>query len=68
MATKKVTVNLPESAVDLLKELAEKRDITMTEALRQSIEVSAILRKEVADGATILIEREHGLSRQLVLH
>jgi len=68
MATKKLTVNLPESALGLLKELAQRREITLTEALRQSIEVNALLRKEVADGAMILVERQHGPVRQLVLH
>lgn len=67
MPIKKLTVNLPASSFDLLKELAERREITLTEALRQSIEVNALLRKELEGGSTILLERQDGPVRQLVL-
>ena len=67
MPVKKLTVNLPAASFDLLKEIAERREITLTEALRQSIEVNALLRKEVEGGATILLERQHGPARELIL-
>ena len=56
MATQKVTVNLPETTIEKLRELATARDITMTEALRQSIETESFFWDQQAQGNKIVVE------------
>ena len=63
----KVTVNLPEDAVAFLKEYAEGRGITMTEALRRLISNENYLVQEVEDGGKVLIEKKDKTLRELVL-
>jgi predicted transcriptional regulator len=62
----KVTVNLPDSTVDALKKLAEERGITMTEAMRQSIENQSFFQQEVKNGNKILIEDSDKSLRQII--
>lgn len=63
----KVTVNLPEDAVSFLKEYAEKRGITMTEALRRLISNEKYLVQEIEDNGKVLIEKKDKQVRELVL-
>ena len=62
----KVTVNLPDSTVDALRKLAEERGITMTEAMRQSIENQSFFQQEVKNGNKILIEDNDKSLRQII--
>lgn len=63
----KVTVNLPEDAVDFLRAYADERGITMTEALRRLISNESYLVQEVDEGGKVLIEKKDKTVRELVL-
>ena len=65
--TTKVTVNLPDQTVQALKELADKRGVTMTQVLRQSIENEQFLREEVNRGSKILLEEPDKSKRIVIL-
>lgn len=68
MAVKRVTVNLSEEAVKSLEALANKRGITMTEALRKAIATEKFLADEVAEGSKVLIKSKDGKdTRQLLI-
>lgn len=52
----KVTVNLPDQTVQALKQIAEDRGTTLTEALRQLIETQRYLHEETQNGRQLLIK------------
>ncbi len=56
MATR-VTVNLPDSAVEAIRQLAKERGITHTEAIRQAIESERFLREQQREGGKILLAK-----------
>lgn len=62
----KLSVNLPAAAVAVLKQLAEKRDTTMTEVLRQGIGTETFFQTVNERGGKILVEDKKGRIRQLV--
>jgi len=62
---RRVTVNLPGMAVDVLKEIAHRRGTTPTEVLRHAISLERELSEEINQGARILIEKD-GEFRELV--
>jgi hypothetical protein len=64
--TVEVTVTLPSEAVQVLREYAEKRGITMTEALRRFISNENYLIKQVEEGGNVLIETKDKELRRLV--
>ena len=66
MSDVRVSVNLPQAVVDVLKELAEKDGVTMTEVLRKSILTEKFLDDEATRGNKILIEDKNKRFRQLV--
>lgn len=66
MGVRKVTVNLPEDHVAFLQELASKRHVTVTEALRQAINTEWFLTGEESKGSKILIEAPTGEIKQIV--
>ena len=55
-STTKVTVNLPDSTVEAIKEIASSRGTTVTEALRQVIESQRFLQTEAEQGNRLLIQ------------
>lgn len=57
MAMKKVTVNLSDETIDDLKEVASKRGITLTEAIRKAIATEKFVQDKQDEGAKILIEK-----------
>jgi predicted transcriptional regulator len=63
----KVTVNLPEELVGALKEYADARGITMTEALRRAITHENYFAGEIEAGGTVLIEKPDKSIREVVL-
>ena len=63
----KLTVNLPAETVKAMRELAQQRGITTTEAIRQALENERFLRQEVQKGNHVLIEQPNGPARQLIL-
>ena len=52
----KLTVNLPEQTAAALKEIADTRGTTVTEALRQVIESQRFLNGEIQSGNNVLIQ------------
>lgn len=65
MATK-LSVNLPDEAVEALRELSAREGITMTEALRRAISVQRFLQEQEAEGGKVLVEDKDKSIRQLV--
>ena len=65
-AVTKVSVNLPTSAVNALKELAAKRGTTMTEVLKSAIGTEKFMADTVASGSKVLVEHGRGNVRELV--
>lgn len=66
MATR-VTFNLPDEAVAALKQQAEEREITVTEALRQAIMTQQTLYEESKQGTKVLLERPDSSLRQVII-
>lgn len=62
----KMSVNLPDDAVENLRAIAKKNGITLTAALRQSIANEKFLDDELKDGEKLLIEGSKGPVRQVV--
>jgi len=52
----KVTVNLPDATVKAIREMAERRGITQTEAIRQAIDTQHYMDLEVEKGREILLQ------------
>ena len=64
---RKVTVNLPEEAIEAIQAYADARGITFTEALRRFISREKYLNDEVAAGGKVLIEKPDRSLRELVV-
>ncbi len=62
----RVSVNLPENIVEILKQLAARDGITMTEVIRKAIMTEKLLSDELKDGNKILIEDQSKKFRQLI--
>jgi predicted transcriptional regulator len=62
----KMSVNLSADVVKALRELAEKRNTTMTEVLRQAIGTEKFLEEVTSEDGKILVEDKKGKVRQLV--
>lgn len=62
----KMSVNLSADVVEALKKLAEKRNTTMTEVLRQAIGTEKFIDEVNQDEGKILVEDNKGRVRQLV--
>jgi|GEM_PF-2843115 len=56
--TVKVTLNLPEDLLNRLKDASLTRNVSMTEAIRRSLETELYLNKEEQAGSKILLERK----------
>ncbi|MBV9251869.1 MAG: hypothetical protein JO227_21835 [Acetobacteraceae bacterium] len=64
----KATFNLPSAELDQLKQLAKRRSISVTQALRQAI-VSELFLQRIADrGAKLLVQEPDGTLQQLVFN
>ncbi len=67
MANVKVSVNLPEDAVQALKDMAKRDGTTMTEALRRSISLQKFVEEQEADGGAILVKDKNDVVQRLVI-
>lgn len=56
MATKKITVNLPDDQVAFLQGIAATEDITFTDALRRAINSEKFFVQQENAGRKILVE------------
>jgi hypothetical protein len=63
----RVTVDLAGPAVEVLKELAEKRNTTMTEVLRHAISLEHQVDQELSQEAKMLIQKKDGSLEELVV-
>lgn len=66
MSYVKTSLNLPEPAVEALKQIAAKRGVTMAEVVRQAIATEKFFVDEVEKGHKILIEDKDRSLRQVV--
>lgn len=65
----KVTVNLPDSTVDAIKNIASERGTTVTEALRQVIDSQHFLQQQIQEGNNVLIQNPNDKSvRQVIFN
>ena len=64
---RKITVNLPQDTIDILKQLAEVQGITATAALRQAISTENFLWHEVKENQSkVFIQDGKGETKQIV--
>ncbi len=57
---RKASFNLPEAELDKLRALADRRDITVTQALREAIADSDFLAAQQDANAEVLIKTQDG--------
>ncbi|WP_251955597.1 ribbon-helix-helix protein, CopG family [Nostoc commune] len=63
----KITVNLPQETIEVLKRLAEEQGITATAALRKAIATEDFLRSEAINkDAKVIIQEPNGVTKQIV--
>jgi len=58
VAKRKLTVNLSEELVDVLKDLADRNDTTMTEELKKAIQDRKYFADKIRAGNDVILERE----------
>ncbi len=66
MATKKVTVNLPEEQIRFLQEIAAREHSTFTDILRRSISSEQFFVEQEQKGRKILIEEKGERLREVL--
>jgi predicted transcriptional regulator len=62
----KTSVNLPDETIDALRELAEKRQTTLTEVLRQAVSTEKFFDTTITRGGKILIEEPDKKQKQVI--
>ncbi len=62
----RTSVKLPEQEYEALKELADRREISFTHALRQAIQSELFIQSLLDRGAQLLVQDEQGKVQQLV--
>jgi predicted transcriptional regulator len=65
MAVRKVTVNLSDETIKDLKEVADKRGISLTEVIRRAIATEKFVQDEREEGGKILVEKPGGRVREV---
>jgi predicted DNA-binding protein len=63
----KTSLNLPENAIEELREIARQRGTTMADVVRQAIATEQFLHETVKEGGKILIEGKDKGIRQIIL-
>lgn len=66
MATRKVTVNLPEDQVQFLQEIAATEDLTFTDVLRRAINSEKFFVQQESTGNKVLVEGPDQRIREVV--
>ena len=64
--TRKATVNLPADQVDFLQRIAEKENLTFTDALRRSINSEKFFVEQEVAGRKVLLEESSGRVREVI--
>ncbi len=65
-AMRRVNVNFSSSAYEALARLAERKGVSMSEALRQAIALDDYLTGAQGDGARLLLERNGQVSELVI--
>jgi hypothetical protein len=63
----KLTVNLPEREMAVLRRIAARRDISITDAVRRAIAMEQFIEETQAEGGKLLVEQPDHTIRQLVV-
>jgi hypothetical protein len=66
MSVVKMSVNLPADAVEALRDLAKRRNVTMTEVLRDAIATEKYLDTVVSNNGKILVEKPGGVVQEVI--
>jgi hypothetical protein len=67
MGSTKISVNLSDEVLQALRDMAQRDNVTMTEALRRSISTQKFLDDELRAGKVILIEDPETREKQRVV-
>ena len=62
----KASFNIPKDELQDLKDLAARRGIPVTQALRQAIASELFLQQQADDGKKLIVESDSGSKMQLV--
>lgn len=65
---KKITVNLPEEAVELMKKWSLERGTTVTEVLKQALRTENYFTNEINEGHKVLVQDEDGKIKEVVFN
>jgi hypothetical protein len=65
-ATKRVNVNFALPTYQTLEKIAERKDVSISQALRQSIALTDYIERAMDEGATILIKRGEALTELFI--
>lgn len=65
---KKVIVNLPEDAIELIKKLAKERNVTSTEVLKQALRKENFFNNVKESDGRILIEEKSGKVKEVFFY
>lgn len=65
--TVKLSANVSRPVIDALKDLAQKRGVTMTEALRQAISHEKFFQDVVDKGGKVILDNGSGHLNQVIL-
>lgn len=68
VATKKASFNLPDEELETLRQLADERKVTVTQALRQAIADSSFIQEQVRQDNKLLVEKKDGSIREIAVH
>ena len=63
---KKVTFNLPENVVELMRTWSKERNTTVTEVLKQALRTENFFVEEIDSGHKILIQDENGRMKEVI--
>ena len=65
MALVKMSVNLPEEVMEDLRKIAEERQVTLTQAIRDGIAMEKYLTQEQLHGGRVLIQKPDQTLREV---
>jgi hypothetical protein len=63
----KASFNLPKDELEQLRQIAEERNITVTQALREALADQRFLLRQAEQNNKVLIEQPDGRLREVVL-
>lgn len=61
------TVTIPKKLASVLNDISISDEITLSEIMRKSLQLYFVLSKEVRDGAKVVIKRNGGTEKELVI-